>query len=263
MELLLRLGCALGVFILMIGWESVSPRRRLRVSRTQRWPINIGLAALNMLVMRISVGGIAYLTASTAQAHGLGLLNQFAAPTWLAITVTLLALDFAIYGQHLLAHKWLWLWRLHQVHHTDIDMDATTAVRFHPLEILLSMAYKLVVIILIGANPLAVIAFEIILNAAATFNHSNINLPTAVDKAIRYVLVTPDMHRIHHSTRPLETDSNYGFSLSCWDRLCKTYTDQPLLAQTDMEIGLAHFRHAETLSFSRLLWLPFQPLKPR
>ncbi len=263
MESILRLGFALGIFLLMISWEYLSPRRRLSTRRKQRWTINLSLAALNMLIMRVSVGGIAYLTAVTAKEQSWGLLNQFVSPDWLKIIITLLCLDFAIYAQHVLAHKWLWLWRLHQVHHTDIDMDATTAVRFHPLEILLSMAYKLFCIVLIGADPLAVVAFEIILNATATFNHSNINLPSALDKTIRYVLVTPDMHRIHHSVIPKETDSNYGFSLSCWDRLCGTYTEQPQTPQTEMAIGLARFRHADKLGFIQLLWLPFQALKQR
>lgn len=263
MEAIIRLGCALGVFFVMISWEYISPRRRLSTDRKQRWTVNLGLAALNMLIMRITVGGIAYLTAVAVQEQSLGLLNQFVNPNGLKIAITLLCLDFAIYAQHILAHKWLWLWRLHQVHHTDIDMDATTAVRFHPLEILLSMTYKLLCIVLIGANPIAVVAFEIILNATATFNHSNINLSATLDKIIRYLLVTPDMHRIHHSVIPNETDSNYGFSLSCWDRLCGTYIAQSQTPQTEMAIGLSGFRRSEELNFCRLLCLPFQALKKR
>ena len=263
MESILRLACALGIFLLMISWEYISPRRCLTTSRKQRWTINLGLAALNILIMRATVGGIAYLTAIAAQEHSLGLLNQFVSPNWLGITITLLCLDFAIYAQHILSHKWSLLWRLHQVHHTDIDMDATTAVRFHPLAILLSMVYKLVIIVLVGANPLAVIAFEIILNATATFNHSNINISPVWDKRIRYLLVTPDMHRIHHSIIPLETDSNYGFSLSCWDRLCGTYIAQPKSPQTEMAIGLAGFRQVAEPGFIGLLVLPFQTLKKR
>ena len=258
MEALIRLACALGIFLLMISWEYFSPRRKLSTRRTQRWCVNLGLAALNMLIMRLTVGGIAYLAAISAKEHAFGLLNQFDSPNGLSITITLLCLDFAIYAQHVLANKWSLLWRLHQVHHTDIDMDATTAVRFHPLEILLSMAYKLLCIVLIGADPLAVVAFEIILNATATFNHSNVNIPATLDKAIRYLVVTPDMHRIHHSVIPKETDSNYGFSLSCWDRLCGTYTAQPQAPQTEMAIGLAGFRQARELGFIRLLALPFK-----
>lgn len=263
MEAIIRLTCASVIFLAMIGWESLSPRRPLNTERKQRWPVNLGLAALNMAIMRFSMGGIAYLTAVSAAEQTFGLLNQCASPIWFKILITLLFLDFAIYAQHVLAHKWALLWRLHQVHHTDMNMDATTAVRFHPLEIILSMAYKIVCILIIGANPLAVIAFEIILNATATFNHSNVYIPPVLEKTIRYVLVTPDMHRIHHSVVPKETDSNYGFSLSCWDRLCRTYTAMPQLPQTEMPIGLAGFRQARELSFLRLLLLPFQTLRKR
>ncbi len=263
MESLIRLGCAVDVFLLMISWEFLNPRRKLELPRKKRWTLNLGLAALNMLMMRLTVGGIAYLTAISTKEHGVGLLNQFENPNWLNVALTLLCLDFAIYAQHVLAHKWTFLWRFHQVHHTDTEMDATTAVRFHPFEIAFSMAYKLFFIALIGANPLAVIAFEITLNASATFNHSNVNMPNSLEKMIRYVFVTPDMHRIHHSIIPKETDSNYGFLLSCWDRFCRTYTAKPQHLQTEMAIGLANFRNVDELHFSRLLSLPFQPLKNR
>jgi sterol desaturase/sphingolipid hydroxylase (fatty acid hydroxylase superfamily) len=219
------------------------------------------LAALNMAILRLSMGSVAYLTAITVKQQNFGLLNQFPCPNGLSIVITLLCLDIAIYAQHILAHKWQLLWRLHQVHHTDIEMDATTTVRFHPLEILLSMVYKVVCIALIGANPAAILIFEVMLNITATFNHSNICLPAKLEKIIRYVLVTPDMHRIHHSVISKETDSNYGFSLSCWDRLFKTYTAEAQSSQTQMAIGLAGFRQAQELGFYRLLLLPFQPLK--
>jgi sterol desaturase/sphingolipid hydroxylase (fatty acid hydroxylase superfamily) len=173
----------------------------------------------------------------------------------------LLFLDFAIYCQHIVSHKWPPLWHLHQVHHTDLEFDATTAVRFHPLEIMISMIYKVLCIYLIGANPWAVIAFEIILNGTATFNHSNINIPTTLDNKLRWLLVTPDMHRIHHSTFPFETDSNYGFSISCWDRLFKTYIAEPRQPQTTMAIGLAPFRQQNELGFAQLLLLPFKALR--
>lgn len=258
---MIRLSSAVTIFLVMISWEYLSPRRRLSSDRKNRWLINLGLAALNMLIMRLSVGGIAYLTAVSAQQQSLGLLNQFACPNWLSILISLLFLDFAIYAQHVLAHKWPLLWRLHQVHHTDIDMDASTAVRFHPLEILFSMLYKVVCILLIGANPTAIVAFEIILNGSATFNHSNVYIPPKLEKILRYFLITPDLHRIHHSVIPQETDSNYGFSLSCWDRLCRTYTADPQSPQTEMAIGLAGFRQAQKLNFVRLLILPFQTVK--
>jgi sterol desaturase/sphingolipid hydroxylase (fatty acid hydroxylase superfamily) len=181
----------------------------------------------------------------------------------MAIIVTLLILDVAIYGQHIVLHKWPVFWRLHQVHHTDLEFDATTAVRFHPIEIMISMIYKGLCIFLIGANPVAVIAFEIILNGAATFNHSNINISETLEKKLRWLIITPDMHRIHHSTIPGETDSNYGFSISCWDRLFKTYTPDPTFTQTTMDIGLWPFREVTELGFMQLMLLPFKRLRRR
>lgn len=263
METIIRLSAALGVFCIMICWEYVSPRRTQHISRKQRWPVNLGLAALNMAIMRVTIGGIAYLSAVTAAGNAWGLLNQLPTPEWLSIIVTLLFLDFAIYCQHIVSHKWLLLWRLHQVHHTDLEFDATTAVRFHPLEIMISMLYKVLCIVLIGANPWAVIAFEIILNGAATFNHSNIHISPAIDKKLRWLIITPDMHRIHHSTIPAETDSNYGFSISCWDRLCQTYLAEPRQPQTTMAIGLKPFREPHELGFMQLLLLPFKSLRKR
>ena len=218
---------------------------------------------LNSSLLRIAAGGIAYQSAATAALHSWGLLNQIAVPPWLGILTTLLFLDFAIYGQHVLSHKWSLLWRLHQVHHTDLDFDATTAIRFHPLEIIVSMAYKIFCIVLIGAHPVAVIAFEIILNGCAIFNHSNVYIPLAIDRKLRWLLVTPDMHRIHHSTLPAETDSNYGFSISCWDRLCRTYRADPEQPHANMAIGLAPYRRQSELTFGRLLLLPFRPLRRR
>lgn len=263
METVIRLSAALGIFCIMISWEYLSPRRPQHINRKQRWPVNLGLAAFNMAIMRLSIGGLAYLSAATAASQGYGLLNWLAATEWLSIIVTLLFLDFAIYCQHIVSHKWPLLWRLHQVHHTDLEFDATTAVRFHPLEIMISMLYKVLCIVLIGANPWAVIAFEIILNAAATFNHSNIDIPPALDKKLRRLIITPDMHRIHHSTVPAETDSNYGFSISCWDRLCRTYVAEPRQPQTTMAIGLSPFREPHELGFMQLLLLPFKALRKR
>ncbi|MDO9424027.1 MAG: sterol desaturase family protein [Methylobacter sp.] len=263
METIIRLSAALGIFCIMIGWEYLNPRRIQHISRKQRWPVNLGLAAFNMAIMRLSLGGIAYLSAVTAADQGYGLLNQWPALEWLSIMVTLLFLDFAVYCQHIVSHKWPLLWHLHQVHHTDLEFDATTAVRFHPLEIMISMLYKVLCIALIGADPWAVIAFEIILNGAATFNHSNIAISPAIDKKLRWLVITPDMHRIHHSTIPAETDSNFGFSISCWDRLCKTYVAEPKQPQTTMAIGLKPFRRQQELGFVQLLLLPFKALRKR
>lgn len=261
METIIRLSSALGIFTVMICWEYFSPRRQQVVSRIQRWPINLGLAFFNMLFMRITVGGIAYLSAVNAGDQSWGLLNQFEAPVWLCIIISLLFLDFAIYFQHIISHKWKLLWRLHQIHHTDLEIDASTAVRFHPLEIIISMVYKVACIYLIGANPVAVIAFEIILNGTATFNHSNINLPVKIDRALRWVLITPDIHRIHHSTVQTETDSNYGFSISLWDRLFRTYVAEPEKTQTTLDIGLPNYRKQNELGLIKLLLLPFKTKK--
>ena len=254
METLIRLSFALSIFVLMISWEVFSPRRTQPQQRKSRWSINLGLAAFNMLIARLSVGGLVYLSAETAQSHAIGLLNLINLPNWLTILLSLLLLDLAIYCQHVVAHRWSWLWRLHQVHHTDLVFDASTAVRFHPLEIIISLLYKTLCVYVIGANPMAVLIFEIVLNGAATFNHANIKLP--LDKIIRTVLVTPDMHRIHHSTHPNEFNSNYGFCLSCWDRLFNTYTAEAKQPQESMDIGLKPYR--QTLSFTALLWLPLR-----
>jgi sterol desaturase/sphingolipid hydroxylase (fatty acid hydroxylase superfamily) len=259
MENLIRLGVAAGIFGLMVTWESIKPRRRQRISRRQRWPVNLGLALFNMILMRFTIGILAYMSAVFALESGYGLLNVWQLPRWFWITATLLMLDFAIYCQHILMHKWPLLWRLHKVHHTDLEFDATTAVRFHPLEIVLSMLYKAVCIVLIGGNPEAIIAFEIILNGAATFNHSNVRIPDKIDKILRWLIITPDMHRIHHSAEPSETDSNYGFSVSWWDRLCKTYIAEARLSQTTLTIGLNAFRNQDELGFIRCLFIPFKP----
>lgn len=258
METMIRLGAALGIFGIMITWETIKPRRVQQISRLQRWPINLGLALFNMVLMRLTLGSLAYMAAVTAAAHGFGLLNLWRIPSTISIIATLLTLDFAIYAQHILMHKWPLLWRLHKVHHADLEFDATTAVRFHPLEIVLSMVYKVFWIVLIGAHPGAVIAFEIILNAAATFNHSNVAIPAAVDEKLRWLLITPDMHRIHHSTSRDERDSNYGFSVSWWDRLCRTYTAEPKRPQTTMPIGLKSFRDQAELGFLQCLLIPFR-----
>jgi sterol desaturase/sphingolipid hydroxylase (fatty acid hydroxylase superfamily) len=263
MEALLRLSASFGIFLLMACWEWYSPRRKLALTRRQRWPVNLGLAGFNMLLMRLSVGAIAYQSAVWAAENQYGVMNLLPTPYWLAVAMTLLLLDVAVYAQHIASHKWRWFWRLHQVHHTDLDFDASTAIRFHPLEIVLSMFYKVALIIAIGAEPMSVIAFEIILNGCALFNHGNVYISPKVDRIIRTVIITPDMHRIHHSAIKQELNSNYGFSLSCWDRLFKTYTAAPQQDHATMTIGLAPFRDAQELGFLKLLALPFQTLLGR
>ena len=257
MENLIRVSLAVGIFVVMATWEAIRPRRNQHIGRAKRWPINLGLALVNIIAMRLTLGSLAYLSAEWAAKNGYGLLNLWQLPDLVKIMATLLSLDFAIYAQHIAMHKSPLLWRLHKVHHTDLEFDASTALRFHPLEILLSMLYKAVCIVFIGGNPTAVLAFEIILNGAATFNHSNVNIPADLDKKLRWLLITPDMHRIHHSSKPQETDSNYGFSVSWWDRLCKTYTEQPHQGQTSMTIGLSQYRNPAELGFVQCLRLPF------
>lgn len=258
MEAEIRLVASLAIFLMMISWEYFLPRRVLSLSRKQRWPVNLGLAVLNMLIVRLTVGGIAYLSAVDALQKGWGILNMSVIPEWGAVLVTLLVLDVVIYGQHILAHKWMPLWRLHQVHHIDLGFDATTAVRFHPLEIIISLIIKVAVIYVLGADPVAVIAFEVLLNGTATFNHSNVYIPVKLDKLLRWFIITPDMHRIHHSCVQSEMDSNYGFSVSWWDRLFKTYTAEPQKSQTEFDIGLNAFRKPEQVGFLQMLVFPFK-----
>ncbi len=263
MEALVRFGVFIGILLVMAGWELWRPTRQATQPRRRRWPINLGLAILNVAVIRFSLGAAAWLAAGWAAEQQIGLFNTFPAPTWLNTVLSVLLLDLAIYAQHVAAHRWRWFWRLHQVHHSDIDFDTTTAVRFHPLEILLSMVYKVLLVVVLGAAPLAVIVFEIILNGCALFNHGNISLPPSIERLLRYLLITPDLHRIHHSTFLAETDSNYGFSLSCWDRYFKTYCPQASKPQSTMDIGLPGLRDAKALGFLQLLILPFRPLPPR
>ncbi len=197
-----------------------------------------------------------------AQQHGLGLLNNVAWPGWVKVIVALLVLDFAIWFQHLVSHKVPIFWRLHQVHHADRDIDVTTAVRFHPVEIALSMLWKIVVVVPLGASPFAVFLFEVILNACATFNHANIALPAWLDWFLRIFIVTPDMHRIHHSVLRTEHNRNYGFNLSLWDGLFRTYLAEPSAGQQGMTIGLNPYQSEAPTRFGWSLWLPFGPQRP-
>jgi sterol desaturase/sphingolipid hydroxylase (fatty acid hydroxylase superfamily) len=263
MEAMVRFGVFFGVFLLMAVWEYYRPKRRLSLKRSRRWTINLGLAALNVGVMRLTVGAAAWLAANWAVSQHIGLFNWMPMPRGLSIALSLLLLDLAIYVQHVAAHRWHWFWRLHQVHHSDLDFDTTTALRFHPFEIMLSMLYKVALVLAMGADPDAVIAFEVILNGCALFNHGNVSLGPRWEHRLRCWLVTPDMHRIHHSARPQETDSNYGFSLSCWDRLFKTYCAESKQAQVAMIIGLNGFRDDNELSLGKLLALPFRRLRDR
>lgn len=237
--------------------EQLSPRRLRQQTRRARWASNISLSILSTITLKIALPLTAIEVAYQAQQNSWGALNQLKLTQPLDILAALLILDLAIYCQHIAFHKCPWLWRLHKVHHADKDFDVSTALRFHPFEILLSMVFKLACIVFIGADPIAVFAFEILLNSCAMFNHMNLKLPHALDRLIRRILVTPDMHRVHHSEIEEETNSNYGFSLSLWDRLFGTYIPQPRLGHTKMHIGLHEDRPAPTESIVWCILAPF------
>ncbi len=261
-ELTIRLIFFFGIFGVMALWEVMDPRRPLKLSRGLRWTNNLAILALNSLLLRLLFPMAAVGFALQAESKGWGLFNQIALPGGMAILLSVIILDLAIYWQHRLFHVIPLLWRLHRVHHADLDYDVTTAARFHPIEILLSMLIKLVVIFLIGAPVLAVMLFEIILNGCAMFNHGNVRLNSALDSMLRTFLVTPDMHRVHHSVVRRETDSNYGFNLSVWDRLFGSYIAQPAAGHLGMDIGIDRFRDPENQQIQKLLVMPFIDEKP-
>ena len=258
LEPLLRFGAFAGVLVAVALWEALAPRRRQRFGRARRWPHNLGLIALNAVMVRLLAPGAAIAAALAAGENRWGLLNLLALPAWSQVVAALLLLDLAIYLQHRLFHAVPALWRLHRVHHADPDYDVTTGLRFHPLEIALSLAIKCAVVAAIGAPALAVLLFEIVLNGAAMFNHANGRLPPAVDRWLRWLIVTPDMHRVHHSAIPRETNSNFGFNLPWWDRLFGTYRAQPAAGHAAMRIGIAGLQDADELKLARLL---LQPLR--
>ncbi|TVR79853.1 MAG: sterol desaturase family protein [Rhodospirillales bacterium] len=256
-EAAIRLGAFAAVLALMAAWEAARPRRVRQVARRVRWAANLGIVAIDALAIRVVFPVAAVGMALIAADQGWGLFNALAVPFWVAVVLSVVLLDLAIWTQHLVFHKVPWLWRLHRMHHTDLDFDVTTGLRFHPLEIVLSMAIKMAVIVALGAPAAAVVAFEVILNGLALFNHANVRLPAGIDAVLRRVIVTPDMHRVHHSVHRDETDSNYGFNLSVWDRLFGTYRAQPRDGHTGMTIGLDIFRSRRDLTLFRLLVQPF------
>jgi len=253
------------MFLVMASVELIRPKRRLTVSKARRWLTNLGIAGIDALVLRLmtmlAVPVAAVAAAFFARERGLGLLNQVAWPDWIKLGIALLVLDLAIWAQHLVSHKVPLFWRIHQVHHADRDIDVTTAARFHPIEIALSMLWKIVVVVPLGAPPFAVFLFEVILNACAMFNHANIALPSWLDRSLRLFIVTPDMHRVHHSVLRSEHDRNYGFNLSLWDRLFRTYLAEPKAGQQGMTIGLNPYQSEAPTRFGWSLWLPFR--RPR
>jgi len=212
-EVPIRLGFFFGIFSGMALWEIISPRRRLQTSKTIRWVNNLGLVFFNSIVLRLLFPAAAVGMAVFASDQGWGLFNYINAPFWAAVLASVVVMDFFIWLQHVMVHAVPALWRLHRVHHADLDFDVTTGARFHPLEILLSMLIKFAVIILLGPPLVAVVIFEVTLNATAMFNHSNVRLPATLDRLLRLIVVTPDMHRVHHSIEDDETNSNFGFNL--------------------------------------------------
>lgn len=257
-EPLIRLLCFAGVFLLMAAWELRAPRRIQGVPRLIRWPNNLGIVVLDALLVRLVLPTAAVGVALQAEIAGWGLLGLLDWPLWLKIAIAIVVLDLAIYLQHVLFHAVPPLWRLHRMHHADLEIDVSTGLRFHPLEILLSLAIKLAVIVALGAPAVAVLIFEVLLNASAMFNHSNVGLPRRLEPLVRAVIVTPDMHRVHHSAVPSETHSNFGFNFSVWDRLFGTYRAEPAAGHLGMTIGLPQFRDPRELWLDRLLTQPFR-----
>ena len=257
-EALIRLGSFSAVFAAVALWELATPRRRALFGRAGRWPHNLGLLALDVLVLRLAAPGAAIAVALAADEQGWGLLNALPLPWWATLIVGVILLDLAIYFQHVMFHAVPTLWRLHRVHHADMDFDLTTGIRFHPIEILLSTAIKCAAVAAIGAPPVAVLFFEVLLNATAMFNHANASLPAALERWVRLLVVTPDMHRVHHSVLYDESSSNFGFNLPWWDRIFGTYKARPWLGHDAMTVGVDAFRARRDLRLDQLLVQPLQ-----
>lgn len=258
-ESIIRFGSFFGIFALLAIWEIASPKRKLLELRRFRWFSNIGLIVIANILIRFIVPTAAVGIALHAEQDQLGILNHHADSLSYAahFIIAFILMDLAIYFQHVIFHALPMFWRFHRVHHSDLDCDITTGVRFHPFEIIISILFKFLIIISIGAPVLAVVVFEIILNAASMFTHSNIKIPTTIERIIRWLIVTPDMHRTHHSIDESETNSNFGFFISVWDRLFGTYIDKPKRGHIEMEIGLQDFREAKWQNLRWLIYLPF------
>ena len=256
-ESTIRLIAFAGLFGLFALTEILRPRRKLTVSKANRWFTNVAIVILDSLLVRLLFPSAAVGLALWGQSQGLGLFNVIEVPMWLAIVVSIIVLDFAVWLSHVLSHKIPLFWRFHRMHHSDRDFDVTTAIRFHPIEIIVSMGWKVAWVLLLGAPAVAVILFEILLNGTAMFNHSNTKLPLWLDKALRLIVVTPDMHRVHHSVKTRETNSNYGFNLPWWDRLFGTYIGQPADGHDNMEIGLAEWQDERPTRLGWSLSVPF------
>lgn len=257
-ETAIRLGAFISIFAAMALWEWHAPRRTQEIRRSRRWPGNLGMVALNTLLARLVFPTAAVGVALLAEAQGWGLFHALKTPAWFAIPASVIFLDLVIYLQHVLLHAVPTLWRLHRMHHADLEFDVTTGARFHPIEILLSMALKLGVVAALGAPAVAVLIFEVLLNATSMFNHGNVRLSERLDTLLRWITVTPDMHRVHHSIVPRETNSNFGFNVPWWDRLFGTYRAQPAAGHQAMTIGIQQFREPRELRLDRMLLQPFR-----
>jgi sterol desaturase/sphingolipid hydroxylase (fatty acid hydroxylase superfamily) len=256
-EAVIRLGFFFGVLIIMAVWELLFPRRALTMSKLTRWISNLGIVFMDNALVRYLFPVLAIGVAVSAQENSWGLLNNVQMPYWLSVGLGVLALDLIIYLQHVMFHAVPILWRLHMMHHADLDFDVTTGLRFHPLEIIISMLIKISAIAAIGPSVIAVLIFEVTLNATAMFNHSNVKIPLNIDRILRLLVVTPDMHRVHHSVTIRETNSNFGFNFPWWDRLLGTYRAQPAAGHEGMTIGLSQFRNAKKNNLLWMLILPF------
>lgn len=260
-EAVARLSFFLAIFFVMALWELVLPKRPQRFGRIKRWPANLGIIIIDAIAVRLLVPILPAAFALVCQQNGWGLFNLYPVPVWLNVIGTIIIFDVIIYFQHVMFHAVPLLWRFHSMHHADNDLDVTSGNRFHPVEILLSIGIKLMAVFLIGPLPIGVILFEIILNGLAQFNHSNIRLPKFVDVILRMLIVTPDMHRVHHSVIHRETDSNFGFNISAWDRIFGTYRAQPEKGHDGMTIGLNEYQDEKYQKINWLLFIPF--LKPK
>lgn len=257
-EIELRLGFFFGVLIIIALWECVRPKRKLRIDRNIRWFRNLSLVVFNSIATRLILPFTAASIAIYAEKNQIGLLYFLPIPLWLAVILSVMLLDLIIYAQHLASHHVPLFWQFHKIHHIDQDIDVTTGLRFHPVEIIISTLIKCAAVLVIGIPFIAIVMFEIILNATAIFNHGNINLPDKLDKWLRFIIVTPDMHRIHHSITPIETNSNFGFNLPWWDRLFGTYQEQPQKGQLNMDIGLNEYQDINKTRLLDLLAIPFK-----
>ena len=257
-EKFIRMGFFFGILTTMALWGILAPKRALTVSKAVRWTNNLGLVFFNSFLLRLIFPAAAVGMAAFVSAQGWGIINYYEAPFWLAVIVSVVILDFIIYLQHVMVHAIPALWRLHRVHHADLDIDVTTGARFHPIEIILSMLIKFATIVVLGPPVVAVVIFEVLLNATAMFNHGNVRLPKQLDRFLRWFIVTPDMHRVHHSVEDDEANSNFGFNLPWWDRLFGTYRDQPRAGHEAMTIGIHKYRTTKEVSWlPGILWLPF------